>query len=342
MIRSSLAILAFVVTFAAAGSGDASAAVSPYVSFSARLATTEGVPIDGMRRIRFAVYGAATGGTALWSEESDVMVRGGFAYHPMGSRSAIDPALFRNGALYLEISVGDEVFMPRLGLTSVPYALQAGEALVADDADHAVEADHALAADNATNLGGLGASEFQRRVASACPVNESIRAIAADGSVVCEPDTDTNLGTITGVTAGTGLTGGGTSGTVTVSANTAYLQRRVGTCPVNSSIRAIAEDGTVTCEADTDTDTNTDTAFSSCVWAQNTVYSNAVSSTCPAGKHPISGGCYAGNVSTIYIRRSNPYGASGGSGVNQVNAWYCEFNAANGDNTAFALCCNYY
>nr|VFK69963.1 MAG: Collagen triple helix repeat-containing protein [Candidatus Kentron sp. TUN] len=69
----------------------------------------------------------------------------------------------------------------------------------------------------------------------------------ASGNVRC--GTDANSGDITGVTAGTGLSGGGSAGAVTLNVNTAQIQKRVtGNCSVGKSIREIRANGTVVCE----------------------------------------------------------------------------------------------
>ncbi|HEC06094.1 MAG TPA: hypothetical protein ENJ12_04550 [Thiolapillus brandeum] len=144
--------------------------------------------------------------------------------------------------------------------------------------------------------------------AGSCPAGSSIRAIDADGNVTCETDdvgtsgsniTAVNPGTglsgggssgdltlsletayqlpqscandeiarwdgsqwlcaasasngITGITAGNGLSGGGSSGDVTLSVNTSAIQARVSSgCPSGQSIRGIHQNGSVVCQADT-------------------------------------------------------------------------------------------
>ena len=85
---------------------------------------------------------------------------------------------------------------------------------------------------------------FQSRIANTCPAGSSIRTVNADGTVVCETDSNTTY------TAGSGLTLDGT----TFNVYTSTIQTRVAnTCPAGSSIRTVNADGTVVCETDSNT-----------------------------------------------------------------------------------------
>jgi hypothetical protein len=86
---------------------------------------------------------------------------------------------------------------------------------------------------------------------TSCVSGQVVTAISPAGNVTCAADQDTDSGgDITGVTAGTGLAGGGTSGTVTVTADQTVLQHRLGSsCPANQAIRSVDQAGVVACES---------------------------------------------------------------------------------------------
>ncbi|MFO1313636.1 MAG: tail fiber domain-containing protein [Burkholderiales bacterium] len=70
------------------------------------------------------------------------------------------------------------------------------------------------------------------------------------GGWTCAADASSG-GTVTSVAAGAGLTGGTITTAGTLAVDTSVIQSRVtGTCPAGSSIRVIAANGTVTCQAD--------------------------------------------------------------------------------------------
>jgi hypothetical protein len=71
--------------------------------------------------------------------------------------------------------------------------------------------------DGSVGAADVNASEVQLRVGGSCGPGNSIRTINGNGTVVCQPDTNSG-GTLTSITAGSGLSGGTitTAGTLSV------------------------------------------------------------------------------------------------------------------------------
>lgn len=89
----------------------------------------------------------------------------------------------------------------------------------------------------------------QRRVTGTCAGTEYVRSITEAGGVTCATPTDTNSGgDITEVNAGSGLTGGSTTGPATLSVNFGAVQARLASsCPAGQAVQGVDAAGNVTC-----------------------------------------------------------------------------------------------
>jgi len=213
---------------------DQAEVVSNTLSYQGRLFDAEGNPVSGGRSITFSLYADAVGGAALWSASQSVVLDEG----QMNVYLDVSPSLFDGQALWLGVHVAGDAqeLLPRQPLLPVPYAF------------------HALSGPWSGLTGvpaGLDDGDDDALAALSCSSGQ-IAEWNGSAWVCAEDDVGSGgEGDITAVYPGTGLGGGGASGDVTLSADTSYLQRRVGSvCLPGSSIRVINADGTVDCEPD--------------------------------------------------------------------------------------------
>jgi hypothetical protein len=211
---------------AVVGVGTATAQPPQTITYQGLLTDASGSPVaDGNYSLTFRIYDAASGGTQLWSEtQSSVVVSGGLFKARLGSVTPITVDF--DTAYWLEIQVGAESpQIPRIELTSTPYTFMAmdieddavtsakildGEVATADIEDDAVTAakiapNVVSSIDGVSNDGGDIDLVAGSNVTITPNDGANTITIAASGG---------GGGDITGVSAGQGLTGGGTSGDV--------------------------------------------------------------------------------------------------------------------------------
>ena len=101
-------------------SASAADAVSAGINYQGRLTDPGGAPLDGTYQMRFIVYDAKQGGTAVWnSGNQDVQVQDGLFNVKLNA----DQADFDGQALWLSIIVEGETLSPRQEILPAPYAL---------------------------------------------------------------------------------------------------------------------------------------------------------------------------------------------------------------------------
>jgi len=101
----------------------AHAQVPPLINYQGQLTDASGNPANGAFTMVFNIFGAATGGTAVYTETQSVTVSNGVFNVLLGSVTPIPLNLFdASPDRYLEITVNSAVLTPRRRFGSVPYA----------------------------------------------------------------------------------------------------------------------------------------------------------------------------------------------------------------------------
>ena len=104
--------------------------VPNYLTHQGHIIDSTNSPLTGIVEITFSIYDADENGTVLWSEAIDVSFDNGYytVWLGLDSENALPEDSFNGDARFLSVALGDGEMLPRISVTSVPYALLAAKA----------------------------------------------------------------------------------------------------------------------------------------------------------------------------------------------------------------------
>lgn len=141
------------------------------ISYQGYLKNNAGLPVSATMLVTFRIYNDDKAGTLLWSDSLPVAILNGQFSVQLGGVNNLLPKSSMTDLLWLGIEVAsDGEFSPRTRLDSVINSFHA---------------------ENTDTVAGKKEAQLQKRISGACPSGQTIRVIAEDGSVTCEPDSDT-------------------------------------------------------------------------------------------------------------------------------------------------------
>lgn len=197
---------------------EAQAEVPSFLPVQGRLVDAEGAPLMGDYTLTFTLYDALEGGLVIHTETVELRVEEGQFYTYLGRQAAnaLDLSLFEMSGVYLGVRVEDEAELkPRILLATVPYAAASRISHEAFSLEGHSVADFAVAGHT---------HNFSELIGVPVGILNNERVFVPVGNGIQQ----TSEG---------------------LSIDSSIVQSRVSGRCIQGAIRAIAEDGTVTCQS---------------------------------------------------------------------------------------------